>query len=444
MSVRVRRGSGKGSHRARALATTALTLAAIALAPAAARADNVVADDQIVQGSQCVGIDCVNNEDFGFSTQVLKENNTRMLFNDTSASAGFTTTNWALIANGTLNGDPNFFGLANLGDTDTNTQNPSVYPFKVAGGAGNNSLSVDANGDVGIGTGSATLDLQLTRGDTPAMRLEQDNSEGFTPQTWDVGGNEANFFVRDTTNGSLLPFRIRPGAPTSSLDIAPNGDVGIGLASPNAPLDVQRGNGTAKLRVAETNATTQLRQLVTLLNNGPSTISYANTSAGTHPTWLAGTDSADDYLLDTTGSAVTPLRVSSAGGLYSGADPAQQTDVQQVDPAQVLNQISSLPLQTWVYADDTDGGRHIGPTASGFRNASGLGPNDDAIAPADLGGVALAGVQALNTKVDALAAGGVPDDQQAALNAKFKKQIKKLQKQNKKLNKRVKKLEKKG
>ena len=432
-------GTGRRASRARALGAAALATAALALLPAAARADNVVADDQIVQGSQCVGSDCVNNESFGFNTLMLKENNTRLLFNDTSTTAGLPTTNWALIANGNLNGDPNFFGLANLGDTDTNTQNPSVYPFKVAGGAGNNSLSVNASGNVGIGTGNADRTLQLTRSDTPTIRLEQDNSGGFTPQTWDVAGNEANFFVRDATNGSLLPFRIRPGAPTSSIDVAANGNVGIGLPSPTVPLDIQRGNGTAKVRVAETNGTTQLRELVALINNGPSVIRLQNSSAGAHPVWLAGTDDADDYLLDTDGSTVAPLRVSSAGGLYSGADPAQRTDVQQVDPAAVLNQIASLPLRTWVYADDADGGRHIGPAASEFRSASGLGPNADAIAPADVGGVALAGVQALNAKI----AGGAVSDAQAKLNAKFKKQIKKLQKQNMKLTKRVKKLEKK-
>jgi hypothetical protein len=62
-------------------------------------------------------------------------------------------------------------------------------------------------------------------GDTPGVRLLQTNTSGFTPQTWDVAGNEANFFVRDLTGGSRLPFRIRPGAPTSSIDIMASGAV---------------------------------------------------------------------------------------------------------------------------------------------------------------------------------------------------------------------------
>src|SRR5207237_8729340 len=46
--------------------------------------DDVISDDLIVQGSACVGLDCVNNESFGFDTVRLKENNTRLQFDDTS------------------------------------------------------------------------------------------------------------------------------------------------------------------------------------------------------------------------------------------------------------------------------------------------------------------------------------------------------------------------
>ncbi len=50
--------------------------------------DDVIPDDLIVQGSACVGLDCVNGEVFGFDTVRLKENNTRLQFDDTSG-AGF-------------------------------------------------------------------------------------------------------------------------------------------------------------------------------------------------------------------------------------------------------------------------------------------------------------------------------------------------------------------
>ena len=56
--------------------------------------DFVIADDLIVQGSACVGLDCVDGENFGFDTIRVKENNTRIQFDDTSTSAGFASNNW--------------------------------------------------------------------------------------------------------------------------------------------------------------------------------------------------------------------------------------------------------------------------------------------------------------------------------------------------------------
>ena len=88
-------------------------------------------------------------------------------------------------------------------------------------------------GNVGLGTSTPVLDLHIATGNTPALRLEQNASNGFTAQTWDIVGNDANFFVRDVTGGSRLPFRIRPGAPTSSIDIAASGNVGIGTGHPD-------------------------------------------------------------------------------------------------------------------------------------------------------------------------------------------------------------------
>ena len=97
--------------------------------------------------------------------------------------------------------------------------------FEVDAGAPANSLRVSSIGNIGVGTATPVLDIHTNTTDTPAMRLEQNNSGGFTAQTWDIGANESNFFVRDVTSGSTLPLRIRPGAPTSSLDISASGNV---------------------------------------------------------------------------------------------------------------------------------------------------------------------------------------------------------------------------
>jgi hypothetical protein len=198
--------------------------------------DQVIPDDLIVQGSACIGLDCVNNESFGFDTIRLKENNTRIKFEDTSVGS-FPSTDWQLTANDSASGGANKFSIEDI--------TTARVPFTITGGAATNSIFVDSTGRVGLRTATPVLDVHVNTSNTPAHRLEQNSSGGFTAQTWDIAGNEANFFVRDVTGGSRLPFRIRPGAPTSSIDINASGNVGIGTASPSDKMEV-----TGQLRVS--------------------------------------------------------------------------------------------------------------------------------------------------------------------------------------------------
>jgi hypothetical protein len=206
-----------------------------------------VAQDLNVNGSLCVGFDCPPPGGFGFDTIVLRENNLRIFFDDTSVSAGFPANKWRITINDSASGGANFFSV------DDATASRSI--FKVTAGAPANSLFISSTGNVGLGTAAPGLDLTISTSDTPAIRLEQ-TAGSFGAQTWDVAGNEANFFVRDVTGGSRLPFRIRPGAPTSSLDINASGNVGVGTASPLERLHVVSGSAsTNPLSVSNTDAT---------------------------------------------------------------------------------------------------------------------------------------------------------------------------------------------
>ena len=203
----------------------------------AAQADFVINDDLIVDGSACVGFDCVNGEVFGFDTIKVKENNLRITFDDTSAAASFPDNDWQLTANDSSNGGLDKFSIDDISGSRT--------PFTIEAGAPSHSLYVDDGGRVGFGTSSPSTELHVVDGDTPTLRLAQDASSGFTPQTWDLAGNEANFFLRDVTNGSTLPFRVRPGAPSSAIDISANGDVGFGTASPTQRLTLVKAGAVA-------------------------------------------------------------------------------------------------------------------------------------------------------------------------------------------------------
>jgi hypothetical protein len=201
----------------------------------ATNADFVHPEDVIIQGSLCVGFDCVNGESFGFDTLRLKENNLRVHFDDTSSSASFPSNDWRIVVNDSSNGGGNYFAV------EDSTAARQV--FLVEAGAPASSLFVENTGDVGLGTSNPVSDLHIARGDTPTLRLEQNGSSGFTPQTWDIAGNEANFFIRDATSGSRLVFRIEPGAGTNALFVEDTNDIGLGTNTPDENIHMVDSSG---------------------------------------------------------------------------------------------------------------------------------------------------------------------------------------------------------
>jgi hypothetical protein len=60
--------------------------------------------------------------------------------------------------------------------------------------------------------------LKLKKGDSPTLRLEQDDSR-FPPQIWDIGGNELEFYIRNVTGSGTLPFRIGPNSVNNAFVI---------------------------------------------------------------------------------------------------------------------------------------------------------------------------------------------------------------------------------
>lgn len=117
--------------------------------------DQVFADDLIVQGSECVGFDCVNNESFGFATIKLKENNTRLLFEDSSVGT-FPSNDWQLTANETASGSRNCFFIEDI--------TGATQPFFILAGAPSNSLYVHSNGNIGIGNDAPQDKLHISGG----------------------------------------------------------------------------------------------------------------------------------------------------------------------------------------------------------------------------------------------------------------------------------------
>ena len=125
--------------------------------------DIVFLDDLIVDGSACIGFDCVNGESFGFDTLRLKENNLRIKFLDTSSLASFPTNDWQITANDSSNGGANKFSIDDI--------DGGLTPFTIEAGAPSNSLYVDDGRRLGLGTSTPVVELHVKSGNTPTMRL---------------------------------------------------------------------------------------------------------------------------------------------------------------------------------------------------------------------------------------------------------------------------------
>jgi len=382
-------------HRGRRTFAAALVFFLVVMGAAPALADQVIPDDLIVNGgtaSECVGFDCVDGESFGSDTLRLKENNTRINFTDTSAS-GFPGNDWTLTANdgaSTANGGLDKFSIDDVTGSKT--------PFTIEAGAATNSLYVDSSNRVGFGTNNPIMQLHAVSSNTPGLRLEQNNDSGFRPYTWDVAGNEASFFIRDVTGGSNEPFVIRPGAPTNSIKIAGNGDVGIDNPSPTSALHVARSDGTAQIAVDETKPTSQTRTLLALTNNGSPRVRFVNAAAA--DTWTAGSGGARHFTINNGGNPAD-FNLDSSGNLTIQGTLTQSSDrnvkdhVRSVHGRRVLAKLSRLPMSRWSYQDD-DGVRHLGPMAQDFFAAYRLGDDRRHISPSDLAGVGLAAIKAMH------------------------------------------------
>ena len=353
--------------------------------------DVVNADDFIVQGSLAVGLDTVNNENFGFDTIRLKENNTRIHFDDTSTAAGFPANDWRIIINDSASGGASYFAIE---DSTANR-----VPFKISAGARANALFVSSTSKVGLGTSTPVLDVHITTGNTPATRFEQDNTQGFTPQTWDVAGNEANFFVRDVTGGSKLPFRIRPGAPTSSLDVGATGNVGLGQASPATKLHLTTATTDVAVRLEQAGTVPSKWDLTNNAASGRLNITD-DTTAARVPVKVG--PNAINNLFRVGVAATNTVDVNgtlTVNGTFNNLSSREYKDILPgVDSAAVLEKLSSLPLFTWSYKE-SGGERHFGPVAEDFYAHFRLGTDERHISPNDMAGIALGAIKGLHKQL---------------------------------------------
>jgi len=272
---------------------------------------------------------------------------------------------------------------------------------------------VDVSGDVGIGTSTPVVDLHMASGNTPTMRLEQDGSSGFTAQTWDVAGNEVNFFVRDATNGSKLPFKIESDSPTNTLVVDSAGGIGVGTQNPQSKFHVVDTEDTQLLVENNGGAAPSPQFMLELKNASNAKVRFAITSnAGdVTNTWTFDNNpfanhfsisklgtGVNEFLVEATGDGVFK-RNSLAVNHINTSSRTVKTDFAEIDTLDMLERVVSLPITQWRYKVEDESERHIGPVAEDFQAIFKLS-DGKMISTVDASGVALAAIQGLKREKD--------------------------------------------
>jgi hypothetical protein len=231
---------------------------------------------------------------------------------------------------------------------------------------------------------------------------------------WIFHGDVSQFSLGHSAHNAIdpnpvitrTPFVVLPGARNSSLVVGANG-IGTGTENPEASVHVLGTEGKAQIRVEETGGRVTPRNLLQLINGGPTTVRLENRVSG--QAWTFGTSLFGGFYFGSTSGLATSLLLSPSGDLTIGGTLTQGSDrnskqaIEPVDGASLLERVASLPLATWEYKDAA-GVRHLGPMAQDFSAAFGLGADDKHIAPGDAAGVSLAAIQALKAENDELRA----------------------------------------
>jgi hypothetical protein len=218
------------------------------------------------------------------------------------------------------------------------------------------------------------LNLHIVQGDTPSIRLDQDTSSGWTAQVWDIAGNESNFFIRDVTGGSRLPFRIQPGTPTNTLTMKSDGKVGIGTWSPAYPLEVVTTGINAAIVVNRTDGVTNYMNSTDTYGNFGTVTNHA-TRIMANGSWKARFNTDNSLTMFSNATC-------TAGGTWTDASSiAFKDNVQGLSSGAAMQALAKLRPVTYAYKVDRSE-KHVGfiaeevPELVASKDRKGLSPMD--------------------------------------------------------------------
>lgn len=270
----------------------------------------------VVQNNACIGNQC-GTSDASFSALKLKSTLPNILFDDVdvpceSPPCTSTAHDWALVIN------PSDVAQFSIKDVDG-----SLIPFSVAAGAPDNSLYVRSNGNVGLGTSTPAvrLDVRVNSSGEAAQRLQNSNATGYSATEYlDNAGNVALFFGLDnaasnTRINSLnnFPLVIFTNS-TERMRITSAGSVGIGTSSPSSRLDIVANAPNADVVRIRNTDTTGFPGIDYLDNTGVTGLYFGLDNAA-NTTRL---NSVNDKPIVILTNSTERMRVTSAGSVGIG------------------------------------------------------------------------------------------------------------------------------
>jgi hypothetical protein len=201
------------------------------------------------------------------------------------------------------------------------------------------------------------------------------------------------------------------GAQANSLEVTPNGYVGLGTATPQSQLHLwgnDPGVASTKLLVENATTTPLQRELFELRNHGGVSFIFEDTTVPERWSFASFVHSfiinnqangGIEYNFGPNGNLVIAGSLTANGVVYPSSR-ALKEDFQAVDGRNILARLAAMPVSEWRYRSDP-ASRHIGPMAEDFRSAFGLGTEEAGLNVGDVAGVTIAAVQGLWTELQA-------------------------------------------
>lgn len=198
---------------------------------------SVIPDDLVVQGQACIGANCGAADANGPALKIKETNNYQIKFDALNCCLPWEQA-WILQAN-----EPGVNGDFTIRTTGT-------VPFRIMPNAPDNSFVLFGNGNLGLGTSTPAvrLDVKANAAGQVAARLQNSSATGHSGIHYlDQAGNVDLYFGIDNAASTTRldsvnnnPILILTNS-TERMRVTSTGNVGIGTSNPTARLEVSGG-----------------------------------------------------------------------------------------------------------------------------------------------------------------------------------------------------------